>query len=319
MWDGKPSVLWKLVFPGIYNFTEERERRNHYLEFINYANTDGCSVNILLVKKNEKWRNGNGFSSSNYRSRIKYNKTLSQRLSLSDDLTSTRVSEAGGSEAQSLIFNGLSKKADGHFCGQMNMKYAIENFIKGGELEAQKVVKNNIVVAIDPGNINIGVCAFFVGNNNHEKSKIKGRVQTLDFKANCRYTQTGLVDDMLDYKIAGDSSKIPGFRTSNLDDLKEATEAAKPFILAARELERQQNKRKRKAKGQAYFHGICNQILAQVNCLVLKEYQDHERKIFKTPVILFGNGNFKSGKLKKKKSLKIKYINRWFWAQMLRL
>ena len=266
------------------------------MEFLQFANSDGVSLNGLFAKSDEKfkWDVRNGFSCNNYRSLV----NDENRLSLSDDLTTERVKI----EESQLKFDGLSKKK-GQFCGQMNLLFAFQNYLKGGWDEVEKLLNNSILVFVDPGVINLLSIQVFTGRVivKNGKKKISGKCFSKIFKSSNRYNNTELSKDQRELKHPSDPTNMPSFKSSNPEEILQACETFKttsiPFIEESKKKENKQQRRKRFAQQQSYYHSIGNEILCLVDAIVVDEYNasGEKRLVGKTPIIIFGDGKFRSG------------------------
>lgn len=70
-WIDAGTLMWKCMFPGIYNYVQGRREYKQKLAFQQFVQTDGVYVNALFtVEQPHRLTSSGGYSATNYRSII---------------------------------------------------------------------------------------------------------------------------------------------------------------------------------------------------------------------------------------------------------
>ena len=325
-WGTFANFLWSITFPGIYKSFEKRlsipddifrsnpgdypsedTSKPASLKFANFVSTNGFSVNALFHNLSPNRRRGS-HKEVKTKHKLRYHRSMikdGKRYSFFD-MTEVRPLRPvpANQDPQEYHFQYPGRKNNG-FTGIVPVEHAITHCALRGVGECEKIINSHILISIDPGVIN--TAGSVVAAVNIKRDPKKGTVGMEGEFVRTKLKTTRFYESTTDSYTKEQNIEMKAFsddithlseyhaRTSDIDKLTRYAdtylEKSDPIRLHNREPEVLRQKRKSDSKKQQFWANYVNELLAQVDAL-RKRYPEKNR----TPIILFGDGKFKSTK-----------------------
>ena len=293
IWTQHPDVLWRFLFPGI--FDTYRFGRHTHLKFLNFIGTNGIEVQGLFANTrtftgtSKTTAKAKGYNSRSWKSRLDPG---DQQISLA-----TLVGDFPVVDGSPKVTVSCSDS----FRGLIPIDAMVKNStLRIGWEETKALFDNRVIFAVDPGVTNMITAVATLVRLESPKDPVSASVIKFSVSAKDYYEKAGVNDlkrNSSSAKLQADLKDLHSCHSCTVDPVDYQLHVEAFNKVAPELMERShapdalESKWQRRRREQRFMTNLTNLFLAHTEALHRKVYGDAE-PLKKRPLIIYGSGTF---------------------------